>query len=190
MGRDAGSYSRGIGPADFVRPSVSTRRLKGRREEFLMATEAQTAPQPVQTTPAGWYADPYGDGQRYWDGARWTEHHQPTGQTAASPTQFVYVEHRGNGLAVASLVCGIVGFVLGLIPILFFVAWTLGPTAFILGLVGRGRAKRNHSAGRKTMATWGVVLGIAALGIGIAGYAIVTNVLDTANNGLNRTAQP
>jgi Protein of unknown function (DUF2510) len=26
------------------------------------------------TTPAGWYADPHGGGQRYWDGLAWTEH--------------------------------------------------------------------------------------------------------------------
>jgi len=29
------------------------------------------------TTPAGWYSDPSGAGQRYWDGAQWTEHTAP-----------------------------------------------------------------------------------------------------------------
>ena len=28
-------------------------------------------------TPPGWYANPAGSGQRYWDGARWTEHYEP-----------------------------------------------------------------------------------------------------------------
>lgn len=26
---------------------------------------------------AGWYVDPSGSGQRYFDGTRWTEHHTP-----------------------------------------------------------------------------------------------------------------
>ena len=41
--------------------------------------------------PAGWYTDPGSAGQRWWDGARWTEHVLPasvptsTGQVAPSP---------------------------------------------------------------------------------------------------------
>lgn len=33
----------------------------------------------TQTPPPGWYADPHGNPQqqRWWDGARWTEHVQP-----------------------------------------------------------------------------------------------------------------
>ena len=27
--------------------------------------------------PPGWYQDPTGPGLRWWDGNRWTEHHQP-----------------------------------------------------------------------------------------------------------------
>ena len=31
-----------------------------------------------QPLPApGWYQDPSGPGLRWWDGTRWTEHHQP-----------------------------------------------------------------------------------------------------------------
>lgn len=33
----------------------------------------RSAPAP-QSPPAGWYADPQGPGQRWWDGSRWTEH--------------------------------------------------------------------------------------------------------------------
>jgi hypothetical protein len=45
------------------------------------------------TPPAGWYADPSGAGQRWWDGGRWTEHVMPasapapTGPVAPSPDQ-------------------------------------------------------------------------------------------------------
>jgi hypothetical protein len=37
-------------------------------------------PPPEQVepaTPAGWYPDPQGEGQRYWDGTKWTEHTAP-----------------------------------------------------------------------------------------------------------------
>jgi hypothetical protein len=107
----------------------------------------------------------------------------PAGGVAPSPAadRVLYVEKPGNGLAVAALVTGIVGVVLGMIPILFFVGWGLGITAFVLGLVGRGRAKKRPEVGRKTMATWGVVLGIAAFGLGCAGYSILTSAVDDLN---------
>jgi hypothetical protein len=39
------------------------------------------------TTPAGWYPDPGDAGsQRYWDGARWTEHTAPAAPATAPPT--------------------------------------------------------------------------------------------------------
>jgi hypothetical protein len=31
-------------------------------------------PAPPQLPPAGWYRNPHGPGQRYWDGSQWTEH--------------------------------------------------------------------------------------------------------------------
>jgi hypothetical protein len=88
--------------------------------------------------------------------------------------QVIYVQQRGNGMAVGAFVCGLVGFVLGLIPILFFIAWALGIVAFVLGLVARRRGK-DPNIGRRTMATWGTVLGVLSFGIGVVGYVIVAN---------------
>jgi lysylphosphatidylglycerol synthetase-like protein (DUF2156 family) len=98
--------------------------------------------------------------------------------------EVVYVQQATNGLAVAALVCGIVGVVLGLIPILFFVAWALGIVAFVLGLIARRRAKREPAIGRKTMATWGVVLGIASFGLGCVGYAILVDAFEDTDEEL------
>jgi hypothetical protein len=57
---------------------------------------------------------------------------------------------RGNGLAVAGLVCGIVGIlILNII---------LGPLAIIFGGVALSRA--NKGAPRKTMSLWAIGLGI------------------------------
>jgi hypothetical protein len=41
----------------------------------------------THTAPAGWYPQPDGSGgQRWWDGARWTEHTSPLAAPAAAPT--------------------------------------------------------------------------------------------------------
>lgn len=40
------------------------------------AVAAQNAP-PRTSMPPGWYADPSGPGQRYWDGAKWTHWTHP-----------------------------------------------------------------------------------------------------------------
>ena len=97
----------------------------------------------------------------------------------------VATDRVGNGLAVGALVTGIVGTVLGFIPILFFVAWALGITAFVLGLVGRSRAKKRPQIGRKTMGTWGVVLGIAAFGMGSVGYGIVNSAVNDLDQSVS-----
>jgi hypothetical protein len=57
---------------------------------------------------------------------------------------------RSNGLAIASLVCGIVGLII--------FAIILGPLAIIFGGVGLSRAK--SGAGHRGMAIAGIVLGI------------------------------
>ncbi len=40
----------------------------------MTTAESQLAP---STPPPGWYPDPSGAGQRYWDGTAWTEHTAP-----------------------------------------------------------------------------------------------------------------
>jgi hypothetical protein len=44
--------------------------------ESFDSQAVSTAP-PFNATPAGWYADPEGRGQRYWDGANWTDQLAP-----------------------------------------------------------------------------------------------------------------
>lgn len=73
-----------------VRPSTKRERSRKaniraaralERQTQLMEQQAQRQPVPTapppQGPPAGWYADPHGQApQRWWDGARWTEHVQ------------------------------------------------------------------------------------------------------------------
>jgi hypothetical protein len=86
----------------------------------------------------------------------------------------IHVERQENGLAIGALASGLVGTALGFVPVLFSTAWGLGLAAFTLGLVARGRAGRLPQAGRRTMATCGLALGIAAFALGCAGYAIAS----------------
>jgi hypothetical protein len=69
----------------------------------------------------------------------------------------------GNGLAIAGLVCGLVG-------ILLF-NYILGPLAIIFGGVGLSRAKRG--AGHRGMALAAVILGIVDLIV----FAVVVTVV-------------
>jgi hypothetical protein len=64
-----------------------------------------------------------------------------------------------NGLGTGALVCGILG-VVGIITVVGGIV--LGIVAVVLGILGRGRAKR-HEATNGSSATAGIVLGAIAL---------------------------
>ncbi|CAM4130818.1 hypothetical protein MB901379_00977 [Mycobacterium basiliense] len=57
------------------------RRLRTAAEVPAARQLARPAPTPAQppmaSTPAGWYRDPAGSGQRYWDGVAWTHWTHP-----------------------------------------------------------------------------------------------------------------
>jgi len=94
-------------------------------------------------------------------------------QQGKQEPQIVYVKQAGNGFAVAALCVGIAAVAIGgAMYILFPNALGLGGVAIVLGAVGRHKAKE-PGAGRKTMATWGLALGVVALMIGSAGAAAV-----------------
>jgi Protein of unknown function (DUF2510) len=158
------------------------------RRESTVAVAPEPTP-PPSGPPAGWYPDAENPGgQRYWDGQGWSEHRTPPPPpgAVAPPTggQTIYVERAGNGIPVAAMVCGIVGAIFGLIPITGVIALALGLVAFVLGIMGRRRVKRDPAVGRKGVATAGVILGVIAITLGIIGLVIVNDVA----NDLNSTA--
>jgi hypothetical protein len=74
---------------------------------------------------------------------------------------------QGNGMAVAGLVLGIIGFVLFWVP---FLGWLVALLGIIFGGLGIGRANK---VGRgKGMAIAGLVLGILGLLVGIVLFAL------------------
>lgn len=116
---------------------------------------------PDQAAPPGWYQNPQGEGMRYWDGRAWTETMAERPRAAAEPAR------ETSAFAVASLIFGIVGFIIGL-------GWLL---ALIFGYIALSQI--NRSAGRlkgRGMALAGVVLGWVWLA-GAVIAAIVTSVV-------------
>ncbi|MCK7624318.1 DUF4352 domain-containing protein [Streptomyces sp. RS10V-4] len=79
---------------------------------------------------------------------------------------------------------GLVGIVLGLFLVLFWVAWLPALLAVIFGGVGLGQAKKGL-AGTKAMALSGLVLGVLglllAMGTGVVAVVAVKKVADTAH---------
>ena len=121
-------------------------------------TEPQSLP---IATPPGWYVDPVNQRQRWWDGIQ-CAFFDDTGAAPAlaafpSPPQVVT-----NGMATASLVLGIVGFVL----CMFLLPSAL---AVVFGIVGIVQADSRDGFGRGK-AVAGLVLG--ALGLLLAATVI------------------
>ncbi|MFD8555503.1 DUF4190 domain-containing protein [Streptomyces fradiae] len=96
-----------------------------------------------------------------------------------------------NGLGTAALVLGIIGTVVALIPLLFWLGAILGVIALILGAVGMGRAKRGDATNRG-VAIAGTVLGVVALIVGVVMGVLtviaVDKTVDEINKELSSTA--
>jgi len=73
-------------------------------------------PQP----PPGWYTNPTGPGQRYWDGQRWTDSYSQT-QPSAANSEIAAMSSGTPGLVIAgyilAVVIPIVGFILGIVAV-------------------------------------------------------------------------
>ncbi|MFD9605244.1 DUF4352 domain-containing protein [Streptomyces sp. NBC_01224] len=110
----------------------------------------------------------------------------PQPQQPYAPTQTPGMRPARNGLGIAALVLGVIGAVSGLIPFMFWLAGILGVIALILGLAGRGRAKRGEAT-NKGMTTFGAVLGLISLILAVVGAVITFKAVDDAVNDLNKT---
>lgn len=136
-------------------------------QEDQLTQDAQHSSPP----PAGWYPAPHAGGaQQYWNGAQWL--------TPAAPAPYVVIQRPpSNGQALGSLIVGIFAIAIAAfvpIPLLgFFALWPSiigGAITLVLGYLGRKTATRLGGLGRAA-ATWGLVLGYAALGIVLATVA-------------------
>ncbi|GAA2306950.1 DUF4352 domain-containing protein [Streptomyces kunmingensis] len=97
-----------------------------------------------------------------------------------------------NGLGTAALILGIIGALSGIVPFLFWLAGILGVIALILGLTGRGRAKRGEAT-NKGVALTGVILALVSLGLAVFGAVTTFKAVDDAVDEINKSvsdAQP
>ena len=72
------------------------------------------SPPPPESVPAGWYPDPEGRGQRYWDGSVWTEHIAPSSQPATVPVKQASAGDWIGG-ALLALLLPLIGLIAGIV---------------------------------------------------------------------------
>ncbi|WP_329197858.1 DUF4352 domain-containing protein [Streptomyces sp. NBC_01435] len=109
----------------------------------------------------------------------------PQPQQPYAPAQMPGMRPARNGLGIAALVLGVIGAVSGLVPFLFWLAGVLGLIALILGLAGRGRAKRGEAT-NKGVTTFGAVLGLISLILAVVGAVITFKAVGDAVDDLNK----
>ncbi|MEV6951255.1 hypothetical protein [Streptomyces sp. NPDC051183] len=89
-----------------------------------------------------------------------------------------------NGLAVAALVLGLLGLVIGPIPIVFWFGGLLSAVGVGLGIAAVVRSR--SGAPRGTMATVGTVLAVLGLGASVGGFFLTGAVFERIDRDLDR----
>ncbi|WP_328963566.1 DUF4352 domain-containing protein [Streptomyces virginiae] len=92
-----------------------------------------------------------------------------------------------NGLAVASLVTGGLGIILGIIPFFFWAGTLIAAVGLGLGIGGVVRA--NKGAPNKSMAVVGTVLSVLGLFASVGGLFLTVLVVDTADSRADRQVE-
>lgn len=108
-----------------------------------------------QGRPVAPYGAPYGTG-----------YSAPYGQPYAQPRPT-------NGLAVASLVCGIVGLLGSPFIAMIFIPILVPIAAIVMGHIARSQLKRTPEVGGKGMALTGLILGYIPIGVTLIGLVLL-----------------
>lgn len=114
------------------------------------------------TAPAGWYVNPSGDGQRYWDGEQWTDSYSGAGPPPPSSLAGERSDEEGPGNT-------------GLVVIGYVLAVFVPLAGFILGIVVATRPQKRLSK----HGVWIVVVSIVVTAL----YIVV--VLNSGHGGKN-----
>lgn len=127
-----------------------------------------------QSPSPGWYPAPHANNeQRYWDGAHWLE----LATAPAAPPK------APRGLAIASLVVGIVAFLAGLVPVLGVILGIAAATIGIIALV-----KKQPRGLSITGVALGAVAVIASIAMTIGLITVAANSSRPAASNTNRAS--
>ncbi|MEU9046165.1 MULTISPECIES: DUF4190 domain-containing protein [unclassified Kitasatospora] len=85
-----------------------------------------------------------------------------------------------NGLGIAAMVLGIVGTVLGLAVVLFWLSWLPALLAVVFGAIGLGHVRKGVATNR-AMALAGVILGVTGLLVSVGAGAFVVVRVQAVN---------
>lgn len=97
-------------------------------------------------------------------------------QAAPHPAGFPPPPPESNGMALAALLLGLFGILVGLIPFFFWAGALLAVTGLGLGIAAVVRSRAG--APRATMAAWGTALALLGLGASVGGWFITQAVID------------
>lgn len=140
---------------------------------------------PTNNPPAGWYDDGKG-GQRYWDGANWTERTaaSPSSTSTVSPTSPEGIAldqtspNKPHVVAIVALSVAVVGFIFACMPGALIAGWVLLPIAFVLSIVAFFlRGKKWPAIAALTISIVGTIVGFVVF------FAVVSDSFDDAFNG-------
>jgi hypothetical protein len=136
---------------------------------------------------SGWYRDPSGRYElRFHNGQMWTADVATGGRRFVDHLPVEPPRRRGNGLAVAAMVCGITGLTIAWIPFIGVVGVASAVVGVVLGIIAlrRSTESRRAPAGgsdRRGFAMTGVItggLGILAGGLGVWFSVVLYRAID------------
>lgn len=133
---------------------------------------------------SGWHADPAGRYElRFHNGQVWTADVSTGGQRFLDRLPIDPPRRAGNGLAVASMVCGITSLTIGWIPFVGLLGIPAAIVAIVLGIVALRRS--NAGAPKRGFAITGLTtggLGLVAAAIGVWLSVLVVQIIDEYND--------
>ncbi len=141
-----------------------------------------------QNKSPGWYPAPDGTGERWWNGAGWSEAarqpvvysaHNPAPQdpnSITTPTWGSAIGATVPGRTIDSRVnkFAFYGFLAGVISLFFNLLFLLAPLAIVLSIVGLAKAKELKAQGAPStlapLAAIGLATGALSVGIALIGF--------------------
>lgn len=133
---------------------------------------------------SGWYPDPSGRFElRFHNGQVWTADVSSGGRRFVDSQPIDRPSTGSNGLAVASMVCGITGLTIAWLPFVGVLGAAASIVAVVLGIIGLRRARAGADRGGFAVAgTITGALGIVATAVGIWLTVLVFQAIDEYQN--------